>query len=81
MDLNPGAKFCKGCYYWKSTTRNVSGYYCCHYILVEGEPRGCKPGENCEKRLELSAEETEIKDTEYRKKAVNWSSEYTGGDY
>ena len=35
----------KGCVY----AGGVGGNPCCNYILVEGHPRGCPPGKECDK--------------------------------
>lgn len=70
---NPNGKYCEGCYYWKPMHRNPKSSRCCHYILVEEEPRGCEAGKNCDERLELTEEEAAAKDLKYRNDRFKWS--------
>ena len=63
---------CDGCYYYKPLFRKPFAEYCCHYMLIEDEMRGCSPGKDCSRRLELDEEATIIKDRKYVNDAYNW---------
>ena len=66
---------CEGCYYYKPLFRKPFAEKCCHYMLIEDEQRGCPPGKDCSRRLELDEEATTIKDRKDRKyinDAYNW---------
>ena len=63
---------CDGCYYYKSLFRKPFAECCCHYLLIEDEKRGCPPGKDCSRRLELDEEATAIKDRKYINDAYNW---------
>ena len=63
---------CDGCYYYKPLFRKPFAEYCCHYMLIEDEMRGCPPGKDCSRRLELDEEATAIKDRKYINDAYNW---------
>ena len=63
---------CRGCYYYKPIYRGVNALLCCHYLLIEDEKRGCPPGKNCSRRLELDEESAEIKDRKYVNDSYNW---------
>lgn len=69
------SRACKSCYYYKPLYRGKDPIRCCHYLLIENEKRGCPPGRECSRRLELDEEATAIKDRKY----VNDS--YTGRSY
>lgn len=43
---------CAGCHYWRTCGLD----HCCHYILVVGHSRGCPSGEQCTKKIPVSAE-------------------------
>ena len=63
---------CHGCYYYKPIYRGINALRCCHYLLIEDEKRGCPPGKDCSKRLELDEESAEIKDRKYVNDSYNW---------
>lgn len=63
---------CHGCYYYKPIYRGVNALLCCHYLLIEDEKRGCPPGKDCSRRLELDEESAAIKDRKYVNDAYNW---------
>lgn len=63
---------CHGCYYYKPIYRGVNALRCCHYLLVEDEKRGCPPGKDCSRRLELDEESAAIKDRKYVNDSYNW---------
>ena len=63
---------CNGCYYYKPLFRKPFAEKCCHYMLIEDEMRGCPPGKDCSRRLELDEEATTIKDRKYVNDAYNW---------
>ena len=63
---------CNGCYYYKPLFRKPFAEKCCHYILIEDEKRGCPPGKDCSRRLELDEETAAIKDRKYINDAYNW---------
>ena len=63
---------CHGCYYCKPIYRGVNALLCCHYLLIEDEKRGCPPGKNCSRRLELDEESAAIKDRKYVNDSYNW---------
>ena len=63
---------CHGCYYYKPIYRGVNALLCCHYLLIEDEKRGCPPGKDCSRRLELDEESAEIKDRKYVNDSYNW---------
>ena len=63
---------CHGCYYYKPIYRGTNALRCCHYLLVEDEKRGCPPGKNCSRRLELDEESAAIKDRKYVNDSYNW---------
>ena len=56
---------CLGCYYYKPMNRGKNAMRGCHYLLIEDEKRGCPPGKDCSRRLELDEEATTIKDRKY----------------
>jgi hypothetical protein len=43
MFVNPHAKYCFGCVYWRSEY----GSKYCNYIFDEGHRRPCMPGKDC----------------------------------
>ena len=63
---------CRGCYYYKPIYRGVNALLCCHYLLIEDEKRGCPPGKDCSRRLELDEESAAIKDRKYVNDSYNW---------
>ena len=65
---------CHGCYYYKSLYRGPIPLKCCHYLLIEDEKRGCPPGKDCSRRLELDEESAAIKDQKYINSLYNWRS-------
>lgn len=62
---------CKGCYYYKPLYRGKDPMRCCYYLLIEDEKRGCPPGKDCSRRLELDEEATAIKDRKYINSSIN----------
>lgn len=48
---------CTGCFYWRDIGR-CNHQKCCHYMLMTGEPRGCKV-EDCDKKLMVSKSDDE----------------------
>lgn len=48
---------CDGCHYWRKIGQDM----CCHYLLVTGRRRMCKPGKNCIRRkpVDLEAQKME----------------------
>lgn len=67
---------CKGCYYYKPLYRSKDTIRCCHYLLIEDEKRGCPPGRECSRRLELDEEAAALKDRKYINSLINRSSNY-----
>ena len=63
---------CRGCYYYKPLYRGHKALRCCHYLLIEDEKRGCPPGKDCSRRLELDEESAAIKDRKYVNDSYNW---------
>lgn len=63
---------CHGCYYYKPIYRGINALLCCHYLLIEDKKRGCPPGKDCSRRLELDEESAAIKDRKYVNDSYNW---------
>lgn len=49
------SQFCNGCHYW----RDMFVCYGCHYLLITGEMRGCKPGDGCIRRKPMDEAEAQ----------------------
>lgn len=67
---------CNGCYYHKPLYRGKDPICCCHYLLIENEKRGCPPGRECSRRLELDEEAAALKDRNYLNSTFNRASDY-----